>query len=536
MSITVSFASTSKRENSTKQLTMTATKDCTFKNGCSMLNPILLLEIESTSFPDYTACKIGDKYYKITDIRSVRNNLFEIYCEIDVLATYKANILASTQFVSYSSHKSSVWLPDTRIPLQKNSLVDHRTTTMNFLFNDVGFFVLSAVGENGCQTYGLDKTMLNSLIQNVNYWKQQDQLAAESPLFPYHGSGVNGVDFPMINDNIDTLGECLSKSISASATALGASLENMTQALNNTLTAMGYSAVQSGVLGNAYTDAPNCVRSCIWVPFFASFFVTGASGETIHLGAYDTGVAAMKCKVEPESRPVSVQIPWHYSDWRRAVCEEVYLYLPMVGMVNIPSDEIVNETQIDLTWSATATDGCIAYEVKAGNQVIGTYGASCAVNYPVGFSQQASAGEIVQSIIAGTEKTVSAGIQTAKGIEKGSVAGTAGGAIQTALAAGTSIYDNFNTALTRHNSCIGGIGGGAGVGLELDLTCFTVAHPTVVAPDDMEVTMGLPTMKPMSLANLTGYCQCANAHVDAPATETELALLDRYLNSGFFIE
>lgn len=536
MSITVSFASTSKRENSTKQLTMTATHDCTFKNGCSMLNPILLLEIESTSFPAYTACKIEDRYYKITDIRSVRNNLFEVYCEIDVLATYKADILASTQYVSYSSHKSSVWLPDTRIPVQKNATVAHRTTTMNFLFNDVGFFVLAAVGENGCQTYGLDKTMVNNLIQNVNYWKQQDELSAQNPLFPYHGAGVNGVDFPMADDQIDTLGVCLSRSLSALATALGASLENMTQAINNTYVSLGMSMVQNGLLGNAYTDAPNCVRSCIWVPFFASFFVTGASGETIHLGAYDTGVPAMKCQVEPVSRPVSVQIPWQFSDWRRAQCEEVYLYLPMVGMVSIPSDEIVNETQINVTWSATATDGCIAYEVKAGDQVIGTYGASCAVNYPVGFSQQASAGEIAQSIIAGTEKTLSAGVEAASKAGAVNIPGAIGSSVQAGFNASTGIYNTINTALTRHNSCIGGIGGGAGVGLELDLTCFTVAHPTVIPPDDMQATMGVPTMKPMSLATLTGYCQCANAHVDAAATETELALLDRYLNSGFFIE
>ena len=536
MSITVGFTTSSKRENSTKQLVMGTTHDCNFKNGCSMLNPTLLLEINSNSFPAYTAFKIDDRYYKVTDIRSIRNNLFEVTGEIDVLATYKADILASTQFVSYSSHKTSQWLADTRIPVQKNATVAHRTSTMNFLFNDTGFFVLSAIGENGCQTYGLDKTRLNQLIQNVNTWKSQDQARAESPLNAYHGQSVNGVDFPMADDQIDTLGECLSKSISASATALGASLENMTQALNNTLTAMGYSAVQNGILGNAYVDAPNCVRSCIWVPFFASFFVTGASGETIHLGQYDTGVPALKCKVEPESRPVSIQIPWQYSDWRRAVCEEVYLYLPMVGMVNIPSDEIVNETQIDLTWSATATDGCIAYEVKAGNQVIGTYGASCAVNYPIGFSQQASAGEIVQSIIAGTEKTMSSAIETAKNADKGNILGTVGAGTQTAFNAATGVYDTLNAKFTRHNSCIGGLGGGAGVGLELDLICFTVAHPTVISPDDMEQTMGLPTMQPMSLATLTGYCQCANAHVDAAATETELGLLDTYLNSGFFIE
>ena len=40
----------------------------------------------------------------------------------------------------------------------------------------------------------------------------------------------------------------------------------------------------------------------------------------------------------------------------------------------------------------------------------------------------------------------------------------------------------------------------------------------------------------MALSTLTGYCQCANAHVAAPAMGAELDAIDLYLNSGFYIE
>ena len=33
--------------------------------------------------------------------------------------------------------------------------------------------------------------------------------------------------------------------------------ENFTEAL-----------IQTGAVGNAYLDAPSCIRSCLWVPFF----------------------------------------------------------------------------------------------------------------------------------------------------------------------------------------------------------------------------------------------------------------------------
>ena len=497
----VQFGTFSKRRNSTKQPTaFTDSRTITLKESCSQDRPVFICT--GNDF-NYNYCIWDNKYYFIDEIISLKNNMIEIHCILDPLATYKAEILASTQFVSYSSQLGDTWLVDTRIPLKKNATVAKRTTTMNFLFTDAGFYVLTAVGENGCQTYGLDRSQINNLIQNVNYWKQQDEGAANNPI--------------------------ISPSVTPTPSDVETTLADLGTQLNATIAHLGLSMVQSGVLGNAYTDAPNCVRSCIWVPFFASFFVSGAGGATIHLGAYDTGVPALPCKSTPESRTVTVDIPWQYNDWRRTVCEEVYLYLPLVGLVSIPSDEVVNESQITVTWSATATDGCIAYLVKAGNQVIGTYGANCSVNYPIGFSQQASAGEIVQSIAKGVENTVSSGLHAVSSPTPSNIA-------EAAFTGINATYDVFDTKFTRHNSCIGGIGGGAGVGLDLDLTCFTVAHPTIINPSDMKDTMGLPTMKPISLATLTGFCQCSNAHVDAPATAGELDAIDYYLNSGFFIE
>lgn len=501
MAITVYFSYDSKRRNSTKQLQMPDHYDCVYKNGCSMLNPTLLLELPINVFPACTAFKIEDRYYNVTDIQSVRNNLFEITGEIDVLATYKSAILASTQFVSYSSHNSSIWLPDTRIPLLKSGQVSAATTTMNFLFTDVGFYVLSTIGKNGADIWCADKIKIRDLLNKITDWSDDlidDVLNAD---YPWSQSQSVVYDFSTVESAIES---------------------------------MSLMSMLTGFAGNAYADAPNCLRSCIWVPFLATWFVDGS--DEIYLGQFPTGVTAPHCSAEPASRSVTVSIPWHYSDWRRATCEEVYLYLPLVGLVNIPSDEIVSESSITVTWSATATDGCIAYLVKAGSQVVGTFGANASANFPIGVSQQSSAGEQAQAIGNAVSKTVSNGIETAKAVSGGNAFDIASSAANTAFGAISGAYNVVDTMLTRHNSYIGGIGGGAGVGLSKDLTCFTVAHPTVMQPADMKDTMGLPTMIPMSLASLTGYCQCANAHLDISATATEKTLIDNYLNSGFFIE
>ena len=188
-------------------------------------------------------------------------------------------------------------------------------------------------------------------------------------------------------------------------------------------------------------------------------------------------------------------------------------------------------SSITVRWSATATDGTVCYQIVAGNEIIGSYGGQCSANYPIGVSQQASAGEIINTAFAGAEKTVNAAINSS--ISPVSMAGATAGALMSATEA---TYNLANVSLSRHNSCIGGVGGGAGSGLDLNVTCYTVAHDTVCEPNDMKATMGVPTMKAVLLSTLTGFCQCANAHVECAAQANELDAIDFYLNSGFFIE
>lgn len=491
----VSFGSFAKRRNSTKQpATLSDSRTVTLKESCSQDAPVF--RCTGNNF-NYNYCMWDGKYYFIDEIVSLRNNEIEIRCVLDPLATYKTEILASTQYVCYSSQSGGTWLPDTRIPVCKNETVATSSAGMDSLFNTNGFYVLSVVGKDGCDLWAADFGHLTQMMNRVNNWSDDIINDVLGGNYPWSGSGQAAVyDFSTIETSLESVGKM------------------------NMLT---------GVVGNAYAAAPSCIRSCIWVPFFASPFVSGSGN--IYLGQFDTQVSTFKCKSNPVTGSASVSIPWQFSDWRRSVCEEVYLYLPLVGMVSIPSDEIVNESSLTISWSATATDGCIAYRVSAGNQVIGTYGANASVNHPIGISQQASAGEIVQTAFSGAEKMVNAAINS-------SISPLSAGAsvIGTAMAGIETVYDVANVSMTRHNSCIGGIGGGAGTGLSLSAKCFTVAHPTIVNPADMKDTMGLPTMKPLTLSTLTGFCQCANAHVEVAATAEEINAIDRFLNTGFFIE
>ena len=495
---TVKFGVFAKRRNSTKVPTteLSDSRTVTLKETTSQDQPTFI--VTGNNF-NYNYCEWDGKYYFINDIESLRNNEIAIHCILDPLATYKSNILASTQFVSYSSSETvQSYLIDTRIPVLKDATVDVKNASINVLDAD-GRYILSTVGKEGCALFDCSIINLKDVIASISNWESDGITAAQALIIP---QAITTEDF----------GDAIT-------------------ALNQTLGSIGDALINSGFVGNAYAQAPSCIRSCIWVPFG---FIPHEGGDLrIWLGNFDTHVDAKRVSAKAYTGSTSITIPWQSSGWRRAVCEQVYLYLPLVGMVSVPTNEIIKASSFTINWSATATDGVICYQVKAGSQVIGTYGGQCSANYPIGINQQASAGQMVQTAFAGTEKMLASAVNST--ISPISMAAAPAAIGMNAIEAA---YNMANTVNTSYATCIGGIGGGAGSGLDLQAHCFTVYHPTVINESnaDYKATMGVPVMKPLPLTNLTGFCQCANAHVEAPATAGELNAIDAMLNSGFYIE
>lgn len=487
MAHTIYAGKVNKRRNSTLQPTLSTSFDVLLKTPTSLHTPTFTI---NTSAFDFNYLKWDNRFYFVTDVVARNNNLWDVSAVIDVLATYKADILASTQYVAYSSVSGGAWLADTRLPVLRSVTAAKSTAGISSLFNESGFYVLTCVGKDGCNTFAADISNLHDLLDRINDWSDDivNDIFGES------------YDFSSVENGLESLGQMMAR---------------------------------TGVVGNAYEAAPSCIRSCIWVPFS----ITGQSfldaTKDVYLGQFPTGLRLFTIKGTPARGSVTVNIPWHFSDWRRSYCEDVYLYLPLVGMVSLSSDNLVQNSSITVKYSATATDGCVCYQIISGNQIIGSYGGQCSANYPIGISQQASAGAIAQTAFEGVHKTVNAGFSAASSINPVAIVG---GAVDTAMTGVEVGYNTVNVAMSRNNSCVGGVGGGAGAGLDLNVTCYTVAHDTVITPAEMQNTLGVPTMKPIALSTCTGYCQCVNAHISAAAEAQELDAIDSYLNSGFYIE
>lgn len=482
----VSFGQVSKRRNSTLRPSLSETRNVKIKDDTSIDMPVFILT--GNNF-NYNYAKWNDHYYFINDIKSIHNNLIEVSCVLDVLATYKDYILNSTQYVSYSNVSGGVWLPDTRIPIMRNAITNRASVNIDGLSSQ-GSYILSVVGKTGVDVFRVSRATIQSLIEDLQDWR--DNLATN------------------LKSTFDFTDELTA-------------LESLANAITDT-----------GAVGNAYDVAVQCIRSCIWVPF--SSVIVGGDETEIYLGNYPTGVRGYKISTNYHSGNLSVSIPWYYSDWRRTYCETIYLYLPFVGLVTVNVDDIVSASSLSIKYSLTASDGRIVYQVGAGSQIVGTYGGDCSMQIPIGINQRSSLGEVVTTLGNGISKSVAGAISGAGGLVSGNVVGAVQGFTSAGLSSIETSYNVANTILSTHLNCIGGIGGGAGAGLDLGIYCISVSRPTVVEPSAMRLTMGVPTMKPLQLSSCSGYCQCTNAHVSAPAHASELDAIDSYVNGGFYIE
>lgn len=94
----------SEKNEINKVISNGTTFSCTLRSKTSISDPTIVLEYNG-NLSGYNYCYIHDfgRYYYITDIVSVRYNLWMIKCHVDVLMSFRQSILSSVAIVEESS-------------------------------------------------------------------------------------------------------------------------------------------------------------------------------------------------------------------------------------------------------------------------------------------------------------------------------------------------------------------------------------------------------------------------------------------------
>ena len=115
--MTITLYQFSKRQNSTLQPdNNTPHVDVTvhLKEPCDEFKPMFQLD---SAYETYNYLKWGSRYYWITSKTYITNDIIEIHCAKDLLATFKSDIGASSEYILRSSWGSNGHIIDTLYPI-----------------------------------------------------------------------------------------------------------------------------------------------------------------------------------------------------------------------------------------------------------------------------------------------------------------------------------------------------------------------------------------------------------------------------------
>ena len=106
--------------------------DCKLKDSCSVQNPVILINSGNISSMNYMYIEDFKRYYFITDIVCVRNELWEVHAKVDVLNSFKNGIRQNKAIILRTEDKRySDKLFDDSL-CQTTLRVDRHNKIMNF--------------------------------------------------------------------------------------------------------------------------------------------------------------------------------------------------------------------------------------------------------------------------------------------------------------------------------------------------------------------------------------------------------------------
>ena len=466
---TGNFYTFAKRKNSTLRPSSTPTQyDIQLKSGTSLISPTFLLNISGR--PTFNYVFFEGRFYFINDVVSVRQDLWEISCTEDFLATWKEPIGTTTAMILYATGGRDDII-DTRIPTTADVSITNDTATIsgfNILDDTSGAVILSIVGTGSFGTYLLkDRTAVKELMSNVTIYTASRVTDL-----------VTGFQQMLSDGNIG---------------------QNIKAAIS---------------LPIMWTPSGNSAAL-----YLGDYPCTYSGGQPIE-GYNLQGEYIIK-------GDANVNIPWGRSGWlKNAPYTEVYLYAPFIGTMALPTNDIINNTSLDVEYSINVTSGDVAVLISGHNdgKFIATASANIAMSTPYG-SSNINSGKVANAVVTGAAGVLGALAATNP---LTAVAALGGG-----LAASAGQMLNAWHGETAGG---GGLGGGASHGLYKFVRCSVVKHSLADTQANVNPVMGKPVMKKATIGSYSGFVQCDGAEASGNMFDQEREAVNNFLNGGIYYE
>ena len=260
----------------------------------------------------------------------------------------------------------------------------------------------------------------------------------------------------------------------------------------------------------------NSIISCTWIPWLHE-----SSANTVHVGAYDTGIQCERIDYCETSTSTTINITWPYNDWRMssAFCNAL-LFLPYYGVISLPMDRLLKCSDITIICSVDYSTGGATYVVNGTGA-----GALAVVSFNIGCNIPIS-GMSVDPY--GALKSAVSGTASAFNLNFGNTAEAAFEAVEAMAMPETTISGAYGQSRSNAQVYINN-------NVTQSIRLWIYYRNFSDNPADVADNIGRPLKAVTNLANLTGYVQCANYSADA-GLEEEVEMINAYMNGGAYIE
>ncbi len=470
--------------------------DVLLKDETSILRPSFLLKHDPTEPAEvydynYVFCQEFERYYHITNIEAVRNDLWRIDCDVDVLASWKTQIQAASAFVAYDATLPNTQIVDSRLSVQTDNVLQIRTGTFQTLglldLQGYQAIVITVIGKTNIARYLIQPIQAAAIMQQIDNWMDGADIL---PIPAWSGSWT---------DSLRHVAEVL-------------------EVMTHNLTTGFRQLVSSG-------KASDNIMSAITLPTSYPALVSRGTSTPLLLGSYDTGLPAVKLNDTVNDRylidSADVAIPWVTADWRRqSPYTMISLYIPYLGYINISPASVMNDVTIRVTATVDIFSGDCLYTVygvnsNAGLHPIGRYSTNIAAPYSIGRSNQTPLNTVTNLI------TAAGGAAAMLGGNPAGASGVIGGVIG---------------SIEPQPTAISSAGGGTAIAEVSSVTLTLNYHDTNVAPSSVNAVIGTPTMETAAMSIFSGYVETRHFSVSGAMTERERTEINNLMDGGVYIE
>lgn len=459
----------SKRPNSTKQPSNGQTYSVVLKEDCSVYEPVFVL---TSSNLNWNYLSAWNRYYYITDIVSKRRNQIELHCKLDVLATYKANILSTSGLCKYSSTNYDVDFTDDKIACTNNiSSVLHSTTAMPFSLDTTGCYLFACVNERDS---GIGGSATYYALDEANC------------------GGIKG--YLCSSDFFDS----------------------MVKHFNNPL--------------DVITDF-----AWIPIPYsyFSQTAEHVQIGDVAMSGAHSFGKRITTRNI---STTVSITIPWvsgHTASFLdNPPYSQMYIYLPFVGTIPL-ENHWYGQNTIQCHVVLDIYTGDVVYSLKRGSTKIANYTGNIKTSLPIAGTTTGDFALIASSVSAGANIALNA-MAPVPASPKNKAYNPAQKVSNMFSSAESSIGGIMQSQ--THASIIGSNSSKAQVYLGTSIELYIFVRETKTTLADIRPYTGNICNKVISISGQSGYFQGNGISVSILGPEQYKNELNDYVNSGIFIE